>query len=200
MYDSEDGLNGQAPARQPMAESIIEISFKAITEALATDGGVGPPTLHMLCEDMDQPYAGYVSTRPFYRGADAVAAITRLGLLPSVLAATRVVIVWENADLLTGLTQPHQGYPHALMAVEATFTGHTLTRQPFTVTWGPADATTGLPISTPALGELEQLPDADLPQPIAAALDLWRQLRNEDLKAILDALLGEGFTVQFAAR
>jgi hypothetical protein len=76
-----------------------------------------------------------------------------LGLLPSVLAATRVVITWENADLLTALSQPHQGYPHALAAVEATLTGHTLVWQPFTVTWGSSSPQTGVPTCTPTFAE-----------------------------------------------
>jgi hypothetical protein len=35
--------------------------------------------VHMFMDDLDPPYVGYVSCCPFYRGADAVQAIARLG-------------------------------------------------------------------------------------------------------------------------
>ena len=66
---------------------------------LREHGLVQPPTVHMLAEDMDQPYVGFITSRPYYRGSDAEQAITTLGLLPSVLPATALVVTWEHLDM-----------------------------------------------------------------------------------------------------
>ena len=48
---------------------------------LRANGGVMPPTVYILAEDLDQPYVGYLTCRPFYRGADASRATAKLVLV-----------------------------------------------------------------------------------------------------------------------
>jgi hypothetical protein len=47
----------------------------------------------------EQPYLGYLFTRPYRNGVDAVKAITRLGDAAAAARATRVVVAWKHADL-----------------------------------------------------------------------------------------------------
>ncbi len=47
--------------------------------SLHAGGFVPAPQVHMLIDAWDQPYVGYVRTRPYRQGVDAVRAIARLG-------------------------------------------------------------------------------------------------------------------------
>jgi hypothetical protein len=68
-------------------------------ELLRAGASVPPITVQMFCADLDRPYVGFVSCRPFQRGRDAANAVGVLCRLPSVLAVTLVVVVWEYAEL-----------------------------------------------------------------------------------------------------
>ncbi len=86
-----------------LVDRIEEAARADADAALREAGGVPPPAVHILAEDLEQPYVGYLTCRPFSRGADAAAAIAELGELPSVLAATRLVVTWEAQDLNVAL-------------------------------------------------------------------------------------------------
>lgn len=163
-------------------------------------GFVSKPMLHVFMEDLEQPYVGFVNTREFYRGDDAKAAVTRLGLLPSALAATRVLIMWENADLLTAIEQPGKSFAPAMVSVEATFTTHTLTWHPYTFTIGPPSPEFGTPTVIPQWQEPQQHPNAALPECIADAIDMWREIRQDDIDLTTQFLQREGFGVNFVRR
>lgn len=197
----DDLLNGpEQPARHPIAEKVIQITFDATENLLRSHGAVPPPSAHLFMEEYDQPYVGWITTRPFRYGADAAAAIARLGLLPSVLLANRVVLVWEHADLLTGLTEPGQNYPHAMVAVEATFTTHTMTWRPFTVKFGPTSPNTGLPVCYPTFAKAQLLSAPALPHPVSDAIATWRALRMDaDMDATFAALQAEGYRINLNA-
>ncbi len=47
-------------------------------------------TVHILVEDTEQPYAGYLTCRPFCRGEDAAAVVGVLGLSPAAMGVTRL--------------------------------------------------------------------------------------------------------------
>jgi hypothetical protein len=130
-------------------------STMSTTEALLREAGaVEPPTVHMLAEDLDQPYVGYVECRPFYRGADAEAAIADLALVPSVLAPTRLVVTWKDADLGAALGVPGV-HPNAVVVLEASLDGdHTMVRYPFDLDSGPAVAPA---VAQPRWGVAERL-------------------------------------------
>ena len=88
------------------ANVIAEALWAGLDAELRATGGVLAPTVHMFAEDLGQPYIGYVRCRRFYRGSDAAVAIGELGVLPSVLRATRVVVSWEAQDLNVALQAP----------------------------------------------------------------------------------------------
>lgn len=198
--DDELMRDPDQPACHPVAEKVIQAAFDAAEKLLRAHGAVPPPAAHLFIEEYSQPYVGSISTRPFRYGADAAAAIARLGLLPSVLLATRVVFIWEHADLLTGLTKPGQNYPHALAAVEATFTTHTMTWRPFTVDLGPPSPHSGLPVCYPRFSAARVLSAPALPQPISDAIATWRQLRmHDDMDATFAVLQAEGYRIDLTA-
>ncbi|MCA1604042.1 MAG: hypothetical protein LC775_00820 [Acidobacteria bacterium] len=157
----------------------IEAAARHGTEAqLSADGGVMPPTVHILMEDLDQPYVGYLTCRSFDRGADASRAIAELGELPSVLAATRLVVIYEAQDLMVALGGPVDPDGSALVVLDATFEQHTIRWRPYrlrsggwlrgggvAVEWGPVEVQRGLAV----------------PFAIARLLMVWRELRLGDL-------------------
>jgi len=158
-------------------------------------GMMPPPAVHMLMDDLDPPYVGYVSCRPFYRGADAVQAIARLGTLPAALYATRLVFGWEHADLMTALEMPGDPFPTALVTVEATFTGHTLSWYPLDITWGPRGSV-GVPTVRPTWGVPVVHDDTRLPAPVEAALARWRALSKADIEKTATKLQRDGYHVR----
>jgi len=174
----------------------IEDAVRHGTEAqLRADGGVMPPTVHILAEDLDQPYIGYLTCRPFYRGADASRAIAELGELPSVLAATRLVVVYEAQDLMVALGGPVDPDGLALVVLDATFEQHTARRHPFrlrsggrlggggvAVEWGPVEVQRGLVV----------------PFVLARLLMAWRELRSGDLEETVTRLETAGHRMHWA--
>jgi hypothetical protein len=112
----------------------VERASLAGADASMRHGGFVPePQMHMIIDDWDQPYVGWVSTRPYYDGLDAVKAINRLGDAPAAIMATRVVMVWEDADLRRSIHGPGE-YMNALVIVQAGLMGeHTLRRHPVTL-------------------------------------------------------------------
>lgn len=158
------------------------------------------PTVHMLSGHLASPYVGSVATRPFYRGADAAAAVAALGRLPSLLCATQLVVVWEYADLCTALERPAAARaPNALVVVDADLDRHLLDWHPFELHVGLVGPS-GLPIGAPEWGPAASYPDAPLPQPVAELLTVWREWRPGDVAAETRALESVGFRVRWAQR
>ncbi len=186
-------------AEHPVAAVVARAVVASAEQVMRESGGMQIPTVYLFADDLDQPYAGYVRCRPFYRGADAARAIARLGELPASMYATRLLLAWEHCDLLTALNAPGEAFPTALVTVEATFTGHILTWQPFTFTWGP-DSEYGAPTVLPSWQRPTSQPDAPLPRPMRAALDRWRALVAADFDPTTAGLQRDGYTVCFFPR
>jgi hypothetical protein len=89
-------------------------------------------------------------------------------------------------------------YPTALITLEATFTTHTLTWRPFTITWGPI-GTLGFPTIVPAWQPPTTYRDGQLPEPIRVAIDRWRQLGSGDIEQVTTGLLRDQFQVSLIA-
>lgn len=169
-------------------------------EALMREAGMmPPPTVHLFMDDMEQPYAGYVSSRPFRRGADAAQAIERLGELPAAMFASRLLLAWEHADLMTALDAPGESFPAALVTVEATFAGHTLTWRSFDIVWGPVGSI-GAPTVQPRWHAPVVYRDGGLPASIQALLWRWRGLDADEIGATAEALQRDGYQVRLASR
>src|SRR5690242_11127064 len=102
-----------------VVDMVDEVSVELADQLLSETGMVAPPTVHILSRLLAPPYLGKVTTRRFCRGDDAALAVTALGVLPSLLLATHVVVVWEYADLCTALELPGEAFPTGLVVLEA---------------------------------------------------------------------------------
>ena len=165
---------------------------------LRATGGVLAPTVHILAEDLDPPYVGYVSCRRFYRGADAAAAIRELGVLPSVLSATRLVVGWEAQDMNAALEAPVDPDGTALVLLDAHVSG---AQQAL---WCPLRCRPGEPAEGALVvaqwGPPALLEDPLLPGPVEALLAVWRQWLDLDLDETVWGLESIGYRVRFAER
>jgi hypothetical protein len=182
----------------PISTDGIRDSMVQVADDLLRQTGFCPrPMVHMFAEDLAQPYIGYVTCRDFMRGADAVDAIAGLGLLPSVLAATGLVVVWEDCDLRTALEMPGNSFATAIVTVEASFTEHTLTWHPFDVQIGPLSEA-GLPTVQPQWKPILRYTNPVLLSPVTGLLDLWRQVRRDDIRQTALGLQQVGYTINWA--
>ncbi len=180
--------------------SAVEQACLAGADAALRSGGFVPePQVHMLIDDWDQPYVGYVRTRRYRQGDDAERAVVRLGAAPAAIMATRVVLVWEHSDLCTSLHGPGE-YRHGLAVLEASLTGgHTLRWHPVTLHVDPV-LVSGLPRVDPEWGAPVTVPHAVLPSVIDTLLRTWHGLQGDDPEGVLDELVAEGFSVCMAVR
>lgn len=184
----------------PDVVDLVDGASVELTDQLLRETGmVPPPTLHILSRLLVEPYIGKVSTRPFYRGMDAEVAVTGLGLLPSLLLATHVVVVWESADLCTALELPGDAFPTGLVVLEASMDAHVVRWHPFRMHVGPVSAV-GLPTVRPDWGEPTRFPDAPLPAAVVELLAVWRAWQGGDHRAAGAELERAGFHVWWAPR
>ena len=178
---------------------VIERSSLDLADRLWRESGsVYPPTVHLLSKHADPSYLGSVATRPFYRGADAAHAVTMLGLLPSVVSATRLVVVWEHTDLAAALESPEAldgELPNGLVVVDALVSSHV-------VRWHGVGFRVGLAgedMLIPEWRTVVEHPGGRLPEPVADLLELWRQWRRGDESQVVAELRSAGFTVTWTA-
>jgi hypothetical protein len=178
------------PALDALVDAVESGSVDLADAAVRGDGAVPPPAVHLLHKHVRQPYVGSVAARPFQRGADAAAAVTALGLLPSVVLATRVVVVWEYSDLCAALDLPGEPFPLGLVVLDADLMEHVVRWHPFQLRGDPV---------RPEWGPVVRHPGAQLPAPVAELLALWRELRRQDIAVTRAELEGAGFVVTWAA-
>jgi hypothetical protein len=158
----------------------LEQAAIGMTEAsLRESGMLHPPIVHVLAEGLDPPYVGYLTCRPFYRGSDARTAIGALGVLPALLGASHVVVVWENADLCTALELDEpDGFPAGVVVVMADQCQHTLCWHPMRMRIEQAPGGGGGVSVISKWGPVQRLPGGDLPDPVAELLAIWRRPRT----------------------
>jgi hypothetical protein len=179
---------------------VEQASLAATEEVLRFGGYVPEPQVHMVIDEWDPPYVGYVRTRPYHQGADAAAAIARLGDAPAAIRASQVVLVWEASDLQTSLLGPGD-YPTGLVVVEAKLRNrHVLRWHPFTMRIDEVRPS-GLPTVTPIWGPASTVPDARLPPVMAGVLRTWRLQGCEgNPSAVFADLVNDGFPVNLVER
>jgi hypothetical protein len=113
------------------AESIDGLAVAVADATLRELGMVQPPVVHMLVDGACPPYLGYLTCRPLRPGGDAAAAVASLGVLPSALGASRLVIAWEHADLCVALKTPGaDSVEPGVVVVDADRFGHVLRWHP----------------------------------------------------------------------
>ncbi len=170
--------------------------IKAMDARFRVCGQSPPPEVHILAEDMDNSYIGSVECRPFYRGADAVSAIATLGLLPSVLKATRLLVLWEERDLHIALEMPQEHPAIGMVILDARFDGHTLHWHPIS-----ASADTANRPEPPGVlvewGTPARYENVALPEPIEALLQVWREFREDDIRQTVTGLEQAGYGVHW---
>jgi hypothetical protein len=151
----------------------------AITGAMLRESGfVQPPTVHLLIEGLNTPYVGFLTCREFYRGRDAAVAVAAMGLMGSMLGASRLVVTWENADLCTALELPgDDGFAPGIVVVDADRRSHVLQWHPMRLHIGPPR-----PDQPPSVvaewGPTSRQRAAELPGPVADLLAIWREPRE----------------------
>ncbi|MGQ0480974.1 MAG: hypothetical protein ACT4O0_08105 [Pseudonocardia sp.] len=184
-------------------ERLDEIAVATADATLRENGFVQPPTVHLLSAELDPPYVGYLTCRPFYRGTDAATAIARLGVLPSALGASRLVLTWENADLCTALELPGaDGFPPGVVVVDAGRDGHVVRWHPMRLHVGRPGPDRFAPVS-PEWGRVQRLPEAALPEPIAELLAVWRTARewpDVEIVHVCASLEGAGYQMRWITR
>jgi CHAT domain-containing protein len=170
-----------------MVTAVHEAVLSSARTALRETAMV-PPQVHLFTDDPTPSYAGCVIARDFDRGDDAAWAIPGLGYPPSTLPASRVLIVWEHADLLISLNAPQPVEQRALVFLDATTSGYSVTWYPFEVSAGP-----GSPAGV-RWGEPRTAGRPALPEPITDVLDIWREFLPEDFAATVAELEQGGYT------
>ena len=179
-------------------DAVEQACLAAADTAMRAGGFVPQPQVHMLIDRWQQPYVGYVLTRPYRQGLDAVKAITRLADAPAAVRATRVVLAWEHADLRTSLHGPGD-YPNGMAIVVASLgRRHALRWHPVVLHVGPASESE-LPSVRPDWGVPVTVDGARLPPVMAAVLNTWRTLEG-DPRTVFAELIAEGYPVQAARR
>jgi len=186
---------GQMATVDQLVSGIERAACDALDEALREAGVVFPPTVHVLAEDRDPPHVGFVTCRPFYRGADAADAITELGVLPAALRASRLLVTWEAQDLNVALAVRGDPETTALAALDATLHGHAISWYPFRLGAGR-----GREVLTPQWGRAVRLPDAPLPGPVESLLHEWRHGTRRDATDVVRRLESAGHRVRWVAR
>ena len=179
-------------------DAVERACLAAADKVMRAGGFVPQPQVHMLIDRWQQPYVGYVLTRPYRQGLDAIKAITRMADAPAAVRATRVVLAWEHADLRTSLHGPGD-YPNGMAIVVASLGGqHSLSWHPVLLQAGPPGESE-LPSVRPDWGIPVTVDGATLPPVMAAVLNTWRTLEG-DARAVLTDLIAEGYPVQAARR
>lgn len=123
-----------------------------------------PPTAHLLCRELDTvPYAGFVHVRPFYSGEDAHRAVVDLALVASMVNSSRLVVVWEQADLQVALRIPGPPLPTGLVVLDVPRDGEHV------IGWHPAELVQigtrpdGLPVVAAEWGPVRRIVGGRLP-------------------------------------
>lgn len=189
---------------QAIVETMMEASRTGMEAALREAGALMRPQVHLLRDELEQPYLGYASSRPFYRGRDVVTALRGLGELGSLTGATRLVIMWEHQDLCVALEEPRAvDEPNAHVALDAHRDGgHVLRWLPFSLHAGPT-AQDGFPTVFPEWGEPTWHRDVTLPTAVTALLAMWRVPRGWTSAAqgsVLDQMEERGYTMRWVRR
>lgn len=181
-----------------IVEHLPRILLEAADEQMRADGSSPRPQVHFLAEDMDVSYLGYIVCRRFYRGADAAEALADLGVVPSLVKATRLFLLWDDHDLRTALEIQGEKPVPGLVIVDARLTGHTLHWHPFTARIEPARRRNAHTIVV-TWNKPARYSDVPLPAPIENLLEIWRELRDDDLRSTAIRLEKAGYEFNWAA-
>lgn len=202
-------MTKQAPPSMPsdvhnLMQGMKAAIVRAVADCLPT--GVAPrPQIHVIDDTLEQPYVGYVVCRYYYRGRDAMAAISHLGRIAAVMCASHLLVVWEESDLRVSMSggDPDE-HPRGLAVLEAPFLPptHTLRWQPFQLYTSDG---TPLFFTNPAIdvawGHPSHSSQVPLPEPIETLLMSWRTTPfGQGVQRTLSEAVDAGYEFHFARR
>jgi hypothetical protein len=154
-------------------ETLDAMAVQAAAEEIRATGRCLPPRLHVVVDGLELPYVGFLTCRPFYRGDDAITAVGMMGVLGSMLDASRLVLTWEHQDMCAALRLPDA--PAGQVVLDAhRVGGHVLRWHPVWIDHDPRRPD-GQPSAVPVWGPTDVVPDAALPPYAAARVAMWRQ-------------------------
>jgi len=173
-----------------------------VTDTMLRDGvGVQPPTVHLLRDDLDLPYLGYMTCRPFCRGSDAHNAVAVMGLLGSQLGASRLVITYEHADMaLAWEDHDADRAPTGIVVLDAGRDAHAVRWHPVAMTEGERGG--GVAVHA-QWGPAQYYPDALLPDAVEHLLAVWREPRSwpeEEFLKVFAGWEGGGYSLRWVKR
>ena len=173
--------------------------MQAAEDEIKATGRCLPPRLHVVVDGLDLPYVGFLTCRPFYRGDDAIAAVGMMGVLGSMLGASRLVLTWEHQDMSAALHLPDA--PAGQVVLDAhRHGGHVLRWHPVWIEPATAAAASGV---APVWGPVDTVSDAALPPFAGACLATWRQpaeWTGPRLVARLAGLERAGYVMRWVTR
>lgn len=178
-----------------LVASLSRVILESSETVFRSHGFCPQPQVHFLAEDLQQPYIGSVTCRRFYRGADAASAVADLGLFPSVIGATRLLVVWEDRDLRTALELPDAPSANGVVILDAGIDRHTLNWHPFEAEAGDIGPL-GIPTVIPHWGTTARYEDAPVLAPITDLLRIWREFRRDDIRETGHRLEEAGYEFQ----
>lgn len=153
--------------------------------SLRRSGLLMPPTLHVLVAGGDPPSAGSLVCRPFEPGSDAAVAVAAMGVLPAVLGADRVVVVWEHTDLSIALERPGAyGLQPGLVVLDADRISHEVRFHSLRLAAPPDQGCTS-PVVVPEWGPVSRGLGIALPEPVSRLLRVWRTQPAPDVERTL---------------
>lgn len=170
-----------------VAAAVQHTLLDSAKRLLCEAGVLPPPQLHLFTDEPDVHYAGCVLVRKFDPGEDAALAIRALGRPSAALPASRILLIWEQVDLLTALGEPISDDERALVFLEATPNDHTVTWYPCTAVHTSQDSVEiewGLPLVADR---------PNLPGPIGDVLDIWREFSQADFATTVKELERDGY-------
>jgi hypothetical protein len=188
VVEREAGLDALVAQSDAWAVRVVDRSIRRT--------GLPPPPWAVMFLAISQPcLMGQVRLRDCRRGTpDAVTAVVGLGLLPSVLAGSRLLVVWDGSLLrLTLGESAGRECRHGLWVLDARLDGHTVRHRRFTV--AVTDRPDGTRSCRPRWEPATVHPDHPLPGPVEGALGLWRQQRRGDVEAARARVQAEGYPV-----
>lgn len=186
-------------------DRLDELAVDVAEQVMRESGQLQPPAVHLLLDELTQPYLGYVTCRPFYRGEDAAEAVSAMGLVASMVGATRLVVTWENADMWAALRHSAADIAaRAVVVVDAVRAGHdhTLRWHPMRLHEGPLSAG-GVPTCRPEWGRASHQHRARLVAPIAELLAVWRAPQvwaDDELVATYTDMEISGYSMRWVQR
>lgn len=168
-------------------EAVLFSSRQVLRETALLETATVRPQVHLFTSDPLPAYVGCLTIRDFDPGEDAAWAIRMLGNPLSALPATRVLITWEHADLLTALGAPQPVPDRALVVLDATIDDYNVTWYPFRV-WADPDSAADV-----RWGKLRTAIRPALPGPIIDVLEVWREPSEDDFATTVSFLEEGGY-------